>query len=120
MLGDLIAVAILFPVVGVITAIGTFAFGIRLLPRRKIGAVLVSASAAPLLILAIAIIQVRTAPQLPPPNDAAAMAGVGLLVLALVSLPIALLWSAALIALVLKLRIRKTGMRGKSPSSVGR
>lgn len=106
MLGNLIVLAILALIVGAITAIGVFVVGMRLLPGRKIGAVLVSASAAPLLIFALTGVQICTAPNGPPPNDVRGMITVGLLLFGLLAAPIALLSSAAIVALVLKSRSR--------------
>jgi hypothetical protein len=80
-----------------LTALATVLFGRRAARRSRLLAILACAATVPLLIVAVAIIQVETAPTGPEPNDAPAMVYVALLTMAAFSCVISVPASALLI-----------------------
>jgi hypothetical protein len=75
--------------VSVVTAGAALVMGRALLHRSRPLAIMACGLVVPMLLVLVALIQIGTAPRLPSPNDGPAMVFVGLLLLALLSLPIA-------------------------------
>lgn len=84
-------------IVTVVTALAVRLFGNRLKARNRALAVVVCSSIVPVLIVGLAFLQVATAPRMPPPNDAPAMAFIAILSLAALSIPVSFATSAVLI-----------------------
>lgn len=72
-------------------------FGKRLARSTRVGAIVVCGLTVPTIIFGLAILQVKTAPVGPPPNDGPAMVFVALLMLVLISIPVSAVTSAFLI-----------------------